>query len=95
MAKIIIDIDDNLYTRLFDNGVDNYDDVAADMAKAIRKSTILPKGHKRLIDTSDLCLAIAARMFNIEAVNSIPIKDLQDVIDNETITIIEADKEEQ
>lgn len=63
------------------------------MAKAIRKGTVLPKGHKRLIDTSDLCLAIAARMFNIEAVNSIPIKDLQDVIDNETKTIIEADKE--
>ena len=91
--KIVIDIDDNLYTRLFDNGVDNYDDVAADMAKAIRKGIVLPKGHKRLIDTSDLCLAIAARMFNIEAVNSIPIKDLQDVIDNETITIIEADKD--
>lgn len=36
--KIVIDIDDNLYTRLFDNGVDNYDD-AVDMAKAIRKGT--------------------------------------------------------
>ena len=38
--KIVIDIDDNLYTRLFDNGVDNYDD-AVDMAKAIRKGTPL------------------------------------------------------
>ena len=42
--QIVIDIDDNLYTRLFDNGVDNYDD-AVDMAKAIRKGTPLPKGH--------------------------------------------------
>jgi hypothetical protein len=40
--KIVIDIDENLYTRLFDNGVDNYDD-AVDMAKAIRKGTPLSK----------------------------------------------------
>ena len=45
--KLVIDVDDNLYTRLFDNGIDNYDD-AADMARAIRKGTILPKGHSRL-----------------------------------------------
>ena len=38
--QIVIDIDDNLYTRLFDNGVDNYDD-AEDMATAIRKGTPL------------------------------------------------------
>lgn len=42
--QIAIDIDDNLYTRLFDTGVDNYDD-AVDMAKAIRNGTPLPKGH--------------------------------------------------
>lgn len=40
--QIVIDIDDNLYTRLFDNGVDNYDDTI-DMAKAIRKGTPFPK----------------------------------------------------
>lgn len=42
MAKIVIDIDDNLYTRLFDNGATD----AADMLKAciaIRKGTVLPK----------------------------------------------------
>lgn len=42
--QVVIDIDDNLYTRLFDNGVDNYDD-AVDAAKAIRKGTPLPKGR--------------------------------------------------
>jgi hypothetical protein len=47
--EIVIEIDENLYTRLFDNGVDNYDD-AVDMAKAIRKGTPLPKGHGRLKD---------------------------------------------
>ena len=50
--KIVIDIDENLYTRLFDNGVDNYDD-AVDMARAIRKGTPLPKGCGRLIDADD------------------------------------------
>lgn len=50
--KLIIDIDDNLFTRLFDNGVDNYDD-AVNMAKAIRKGIPLPKGHGRLIDADE------------------------------------------
>ena len=47
--KLVIDIDENLYTRLFDNG--NID--AMDMLKAcvaIRKGTPLPKEHGRLID---------------------------------------------
>lgn len=34
--QVIIEIDENLYTRLFDNGTDSYDD-AIDAAKAIRK----------------------------------------------------------
>ena len=49
--ELIIKINDELYTRLFDNGVDNYDD-AVDMAKAIRKGTPLPRGHGRLIDAN-------------------------------------------
>ena len=49
--RIIIDIDKNVYTRLFDNGTDFYDtdDILA-MAKAIRKGTPLPKGHGRILD---------------------------------------------
>lgn len=50
--QIVIDIDDNLYTRLFDNGVDNYDD-AVDMAKAIRKGAVLPKKHGRIADMDE------------------------------------------
>ena len=75
--KIVIDIDDNLYTRLFDNGVDNYDD-AVDMAKAIRKGTPLPKGHGRLIDVSEYYKG----SYN----------DAREFLDNAP-TIIEADKE--
>lgn len=56
--QIVIDIDDNLYTRLFNNSVDNYDDTV-DMAKAIRKGTPLPKGCGTLKDTdkiiSEIC----------------------------------------
>ena len=47
--RVVINIDDNLYTRLFDNGVDNYDD-AEDMATAIRKGTVLPRGLGRLVN---------------------------------------------
>ena len=50
--QIVIEIDDNLYVRLFDNGVENYDD-ALDMEKAIRKGTPLPKRHGRLIILSE------------------------------------------
>ena len=51
--QIVIDIDDNLYTRLFDKG----DEYVADMRRAcvaIRKGTPLPKGHGRLIDADEL-----------------------------------------
>ena len=60
--KIVIDIDDNLYARLFDNGVDNYDD-AVDMAKAIRKGTPFPKGHGKL--TNHEWIDFLAEQFDI------------------------------
>ena len=46
--KIITDIDDDLYTRLFDNGVENYDD-AENIARAIRKGIPIPERK----DTTD------------------------------------------
>lgn len=51
--QVVINIDDNLYTRLFDNGTDNYDD-AEDMATAIRKGTVLPRGCGNLKDTDKI-----------------------------------------
>lgn len=52
--RIVIDIDDNLYTRLFDNGIEDYeianDDLSA-MATAIRKGTHL----ENKITSPDLC----------------------------------------
>ena len=78
--QIVIDINENVYTRLFDNGTDFYDtdDILA-MAKAIRKGLPLPKGHGRLIDVSEYYDG----SFN----------DAREFLDNAT-TIIEADKAE-
>lgn len=51
--EIVIDIDENVFTRLFDNGTEDYEIVNDDLfaiAKSIRKGTPLPKKHGRLID---------------------------------------------
>ena len=79
--QIVIDIDDNLYTRLFDNGEID----AVDMLKvcvAVRKGVVIPKGHGRLIDANEV-IKIANKT-----------KDLHDAIWN-TPTIIEADTESE
>lgn len=96
--QIVIDIDENLYTRLFDNGIDNYDD-AVDMAKAIRKGTPLPKGHGRLGDLdavmSDICASVN-EMTNIGIMvdGEYLWAKLNDAIENAPI-IIEADTESE
>ena len=87
--QIIIDIDDNLYTRLFDNG----DEYVADMRRAcvaIRKGTPLPKGHGRLIDADELKKIIKENDILTMAGFSVRLCD----IDN-TSTIIGADKESE
>jgi hypothetical protein len=55
--KIVIDIDENVYTRLFDNGIQDIEiavDDVCEMARALRLGTPLPKGHGRLIDANAL-----------------------------------------
>ena len=79
--QTVIDIDDNLYTRLFDNGEID----AVDMLKvciAVRKGVVIPKGHGRLIDANEV-IKIANKT-----------KDLHGAIWN-TPTIIEADTERE
>lgn len=81
--QIVIDIDDNLYTRLFDNGVLD----AADMLKAciaIRKGTVLPGGHGRLVDADALIDTLGCSDRDIYC---------KAVIEEDTLTIIEADKD--
>lgn len=51
--QIVIDIPEDVYTRLFDNGMQD-NEIAVDdvckMARTLRLGTPLPKGHGRLID---------------------------------------------
>ena len=87
--QIVANIDDNLYTRLFDNG----DIDAVDMQKAcvaIRKGTPLPKGHGRLIDVSDIEWAKHREERNYIDYEVIDWDDIANAP-----TIIEADKEVQ
>ena len=87
--QIVIDIDDNLYTRLFDNG----DEYVADMRRAcvsIRKGTPLPKGHGKLIDENDFEKRIAILTHSMD----LGYGEIMDVIDD-TPPIIEADKESE
>ena len=51
--RIAIDIDDNLYTRLFDNGKNSVMDMRR-ACVAIRKGKVIPKGHGDLIDRDEL-----------------------------------------
>ena len=88
--KIIIDIDDNLYTRLFDNG----DIDAVDMLKAyaaIRKGTVLPKNHGRLIDADELeeCKDIMKPLVGAYRY-AVRMDDIRDAL-----TIIAAESEEE
>ena len=86
--QVVIDIDENVFTRLFDNGKE----YVADMRKAcvaIRKGTPLPKGHGDLKDMGNL-----KYVFDLTGDNPIYSgKDIERAIKSMT-TIIEADNAE-
>ena len=55
--QIVIDIPEDVYTRLFDNGIQDNEiavDDVCEMAKALRLGTPLPKGHGKIIDVNNL-----------------------------------------
>ena len=55
--QIVIKLDEDVFTRLFDNGTEDYAIVSDDLfaiAKSIRKGTPLPEHHGRLIDADKL-----------------------------------------
>jgi hypothetical protein len=102
--KIVIDIDENLYTRLFDNMDDNGDIDAVDMLKAyvaIRKGTPLPKRHTELVDRQIIADYVHSHIQEINTgygdlnqhTNRI-LRMIEDYIDNAP-TIIETDKESE
>ena len=87
---IVIDINENVYTRLFDNGTDFYDtdDILA-MAKAIRKGLPLPKGHGNLCDENQI---VGSLVWGEFLKDDVKCSDITKVLD--MATIIEADKAE-
>ena len=98
--QVVIDIDDNLYTRLFDNG----DEYVADMRRAciaIRKGTPIPKGHGRLGDLDalekEIVNGIKAGNYEEGYETFAHINDMDDCIEcvKYADTIIEADKESE
>ena len=55
--KLVVKIDADVYTRLFDNGIQDNEiatDDICEMARALRLGKPLPKGHGRLIDADEL-----------------------------------------
>lgn len=55
--QIVIDILEDVYTRLFDNGIQDNEiavDDVCEMARALRRGISLPKGHGRLIDADNI-----------------------------------------
>lgn len=55
--QIVIDIPEDVYTRLFDNGIQDNEiavDDVCEMARALRLGKPVTKGHGRLIDENDL-----------------------------------------
>lgn len=51
--ELVIKIPEDVYTRLFDNGIQDNEiavDDVCEMARALRLGTLLPKGHGRIVD---------------------------------------------
>ena len=58
---LVIDIDEDVYTRLFDNGIQDNEiavDDVCEMARALRLGTPLPEHHGRLISEEDMLSVI-------------------------------------
>ena len=88
--QIVIDIDENVFTRLFDNG----DEYVADMRRAcvaIRKGILLPQGHGRMIILSEDAVKREQVSLSFSCQNWISEVGLS----NATVAIIEADKESE
>lgn len=91
--KLVIEIPEDVYTRLFDNGIQDNEiavDDVCEMARALRLGKSLPKGHGRLIDADRLKIDNPLHLsLDIPYVTE---DTVEDIIDHAP-TIIEANKE--
>ena len=108
--QIVIELDDNVFVRLFDNGIDPSKEDREEIEGAIREGIVLPEGHGRLIDGDELLNAIdtwdkfgytaGGNLIRLNRDNKdmyetyIHFRDSVKCIENMP-TIIPADKEEQ
>lgn len=97
--KIVIDINEDVFARLFDNGTEDYaianDDLVA-IAKSIRKGTPLPKEHRGIVDLKSVQWAFDDAILE-EALRTGQVRATHDEIASilKTVpTIINADKAE-
>lgn len=87
--QIVIDISENVYTRLFDNGIQDNEiatDDICEMAMSLRLGTPLLKGHGDLIDRNEVIKSLFD-YFNGKKTVGQCIDDVR--------TIIEADTESE
>lgn len=90
--KIVIDIPEDVYTRLFDNGIQDNEiavDDVCEMARALRLGTPLPKGHGDLITKEQAIDLVEFYQLNPQHFDFVNLID--DIKDEKPI--IEADKE--
>ena len=90
--QIVIDIPEEDYKDIIENGLCGYSSVRENVSNAIKESTPLPKGHGRLIDTKIL----NARIFDLpkpqrDSTYWDGVDDVGDLITS-TPTIIEAEE---
>lgn len=92
--QIVVNIEDSIYKEVKNSKSvpDISGTTIVNCIEAIKNGKPLPK-YCRLIDTHDLKMCIIARMIAIETKNNISTKDLDDVINNEVKTILEANEE--
>ena len=92
--RLVIDIPEDVYTRLFDNGIQDNEiavDDVCEMARAIRLGTPLPKDHGRLMILSENRLK--ENQINLDWSCQKWISEVG--LSNATVAIIEADTESE
>lgn len=85
--QIVIDIDENVYTRLFDNGIDVSTNDREHIETCIRKGIILPRWHGDLIDINELTTVTEIRPDGSE-ITYVPYSEIE-----EANVMVKADKE--